>query len=258
MLPSVARLLWTDGRSDETLARSPVMGVLAHRAIATLLTSTPADRMTDIGWREAIAQADQLFGAHLVENRAHRLTIAAATVTYFRLLLPPASWRVHVDVELNIAGHHPDVLWRHSNGRVLIDEIKTGYMNLDTRETRDQALTYLRAGQSAFGCNVVGVRVLSTTSLARSWLLSARGHRQPLAGTAVLPAVPPPRRALRETFPGVCESGPNEASDLGAGPRAPPRFGADCRTDQAPNGAQPWTPTRPWPATGRWGPPPTG
>jgi hypothetical protein len=209
--------------NDEVLARTALVGSLAHRAIVELLAQgagnspgLPAVMTGEL----ALLTADGLLGAASVQTRALRQVLAGAICGYFWHLLPPSPWSF-------LAGEHPlrpgrvDVLWAEPGGRVLIDEIKTGRSGVDLAATAAQARRYLNAGALQFGAALVGVRVLCPADPPRSWLCRPGAGPLPLSQTPY----------LREPPLGTILSGPRSrrraGPDLGGRPvrgdRGPPR-----------------------------------
>jgi hypothetical protein len=209
---------------DEVLARTTLIGSLAHRAIVELLAQyagnspgLPAAMTGEL----ALSTADGLLGPASVQTRAHRQVLAGAICSYFWHLLPPSPWSF-------LAGEHSlrpgrvDVLWAEPGGRVLIDEIKTGRGGVDLAATAAQARRYLTAGVAQFGAALVGVRVLSTADPSRSWLCRPGAGPLPLASTPYLRE--PPDGA---TLPGArvrSRPGPGLGGRPVRGDRGPPRL----------------------------------
>jgi hypothetical protein len=164
--------------TDEELARSNDVGRLIHQAIAELATETSYDGFGPATFTAAASR--QLGGFRPIEARAHRQNVAAGIAVYFGWLRLPSPW-AFVGAELQLGGGRTDLLWRHDDGRLLVDEIKTGNpRRLLLRATREQVERYLALGRQQWGPRFVGVRLLSTADPVTSLFVDADGATSPL------------------------------------------------------------------------------
>lgn len=183
----LARPRWLAPPEDEPLARSALVGTLAHMAITAVLRdpACPAATLDALPWHRALQEADRLLYPAAIENRAHRQIIAAAVLAYFHRLLPPQGW-VFGDAEPRLSGTRPDVLWCGPRCTLLLDEIKTGRSAVDDLRTLKQASRQMAAARAVHGDAVIGVRVICTTAPMSSWVLDNHGRQVPLNATELL------------------------------------------------------------------------
>lgn len=216
----LARPPWLAPPEDEPLARSALVGTLAHLAITAVLRdpACPAATLDALPWHRALQEADRLLFPGAIENRAHRQIIAAAVLAYFHRLLPPKGW-VFGAAERGLSGTRPDVLWCGPRCTLLLDEIKTGRSAVDDLRTLKQASRHLAAARALHGDAVIGVRVLSTTTPTSSWVLDPQGRQAPLNATELLRhrlALGRPARRPRQV-------GSGSGRPIVVSSRAPPR-----------------------------------
>ena len=173
---------------DETLARYKDVAVLSRRVITTLAahTRTPDVRLII----QSVAEALPRFGP--MEARAHQQNAAGNVAAFFTHLLPPAEWAFHGHTH-HLGIGQMELLWKHADGRVLLDELHTGRPALlNTTVVHDRALELLAHGRHVFAAQLAGVRLLCTSNPRSSLLFS------PIAPTAALhtTAYVRPRSAL--------------------------------------------------------------
>ncbi|RYP86864.1 hypothetical protein EKO23_07780 [Nocardioides guangzhouensis] len=149
---------------DEGLARAGDVGSRAHHAIATL-----AARGTRPTYQEQVAVvASLLAGFRPIEARAHRQNLLAAVGSYFAHLALPDGWQFHGS-EGRLGTGRVDLIWCDPDGRILLDEIKTGNpRTLLIQRTRAQVHGYLAAASEIWSTQFLGVRLLSTLDPATS------------------------------------------------------------------------------------------
>lgn len=151
-------------QQEETMARSMTVGTLTHQAIARIAAMT-LQPSQDLITKEANAE---LTAFRPIEMRAHRQNIAGAVSAYFWHLLPPPHW-LFMGSEVHLGLGRIDLLWLHSDGWWLVDEVKVGHgTGLGTRETTEQVDKYSAAGTDMWGNDFAGVRVLTTGDPSRS------------------------------------------------------------------------------------------
>ena len=181
-------------RDGQDLTPPTRIGTLAHRLLAQALTELGGDASATPAPASPVAVAeltDRLLGRHRLENRAHRQTLRATVRAYFAHLLPPPGWEF-TGSELPLPPGRIDLYWTAPDGRVLLDEVKTGMFGADLEATAAQCHRYLHDATAQFGEALIGIRVLSIRDPPRSWLLRPGQHTVPLYGSGyVHPAVPP-------------------------------------------------------------------
>lgn len=144
--------------ADETMARSMTVGALTHRAIASIAAVT-LEPSHELITTEANAGLTEF---RPIEKRAHRQNIAGAISAYFWHMLPPPHW-LFMGSELHLGLGRIDLLWLHSDGWWLVDEVKVGHgTELGTRKTVEQVERYSAAGLDMWGDDFAGVRILTT------------------------------------------------------------------------------------------------
>lgn len=99
-------------------------------------------------------------------------------------MFPPACWSF-VGAEVRFGGGVADLVWRSSDGEVLIDEVKvTGLARvLEDSRTRTQIDRYRLWGRSEFGDLFEGVRLLALAGPLRSRWYPPTGPSQRLVDT---------------------------------------------------------------------------
>lgn len=143
---------------DEGLARKADLGIRAHQVIAKL--AARGAQPTYAEQTEAVKAA--LTGFRPVEKRAHRQNLLSDVHTYFTHLIPPASW-LFAGSEDRLGTGRVDLIWTDPDGRILLDEIKTGTpWSLRTTNTQLQVAGYIAAARTRWGRLFVGLRLLST------------------------------------------------------------------------------------------------
>jgi hypothetical protein len=161
----------------ETMARHRDVGAACHRIIANLAQRSHNPSL------EQIKQEVRRHLRHLAENegRAHRQNLTGLTDTYFRELAPGQQWRFHGS-EVHLGNGRVDLLWKAADGRLMVDELKTGHWTFfGTREHHEQARRYLHDTRDLFGPHVVGLRLLCLTRPRNSlYLTNPLGQFGPL------------------------------------------------------------------------------
>jgi hypothetical protein len=166
-------------QDDETLARHASLGVLCHFVITTLAARTRTPDVLTI--MAAVAEALPPYGQN--EGRAHQQNAAGAVSTFFNRLLPPPCWHFH-GAEVSLGRGRVDLLWQDRDGRLLLDELKTGRPELlATTSNQEQVARYLRDGTHIFGDALVGIRLVCTSNPRRSQFLQLGTPAVPLFTT---------------------------------------------------------------------------
>jgi hypothetical protein len=165
---------------DEELARSSQIGVAVHAAIGALAAVTRCPTTTQLQ-----AAANRALGDFApIEARAHKQNVASLAGSYFWHLLPPAEF-VFAGSELDLGVGRVDLLWRDSDDRLLVDEIKTGSpRELSLARTTAQVTRYLDCATQLWPDQCIGVRLLCLADPRRSVLVRPDGSRAPLPRTA--------------------------------------------------------------------------
>jgi hypothetical protein len=115
-------------------------------------------------------------------TRAHlRARCAVAAAGYFDRFVLDQPWQVE-GAEICLGASRLDLLWRHPDGRLLADELKTGRLlqPLWQRDALEQAARHASGGERRWGAQFLGVRLLWTQAPERSLLVRANGHTQTL------------------------------------------------------------------------------
>jgi hypothetical protein len=165
---------------DEELARSSQIGVAVHAAIGSLAAVTRCPTTTQLQ-----AAANRALGDFApIEARAHKQNVASLVGSYFWHLLPPAEF-LFAGTELDLGAGRVDLLWRDSDDRLLIDEIKAGSpRELSLARTTAQVTRYLDCATRLWPDQCIGVRLLSLADPHRSVLVRPNGSQAPLPRTA--------------------------------------------------------------------------
>lgn len=114
--------------------------------------------------------------AHLGKKAvAERQNVAMAANTYFRYLPLPGEW-TFIGAERYLGLGRIDLLWQHQDGRLVIDEIKTGApRQLRLSATQTQAGRYLSTAARLWTPRLAGLRLLSTTRVRDSLFFPSDG-----------------------------------------------------------------------------------
>lgn len=163
--------------NDPTLARHELIGTRVHDVIASLARTTRTPQIHEI-----LSAAERAL-PHLEPNegRAHKQNIAGLTASYFRRLVPDPEWRF-AGAEKHLGIGRIDLLWEHTSGELLIDELKAGQASFfGTSAHHAQARRYLVGGRTAYGSRLRAVRLLCLTDPSRSLVFDdPAGPPQPL------------------------------------------------------------------------------
>lgn len=147
------------------------VGVRAHRVIAGLMTG---DRRPDP--RAALAACRADLEAHPEPDRVRRRATAqglrSCVAVYLTVAWPGEGWRC-IGAEVRLGKRVADLVLEHDDGRVLIDEVKTGEVpSFADAQVRD----LLAAGRRRWSRNFCGVRVVPLSNLAAMWLADRSGQ----------------------------------------------------------------------------------
>jgi hypothetical protein len=167
---------------DEELARSSQIGVAVHATIGSLAAHTRSPTVAELQ-----KAADRALGSFApIEARAHKQNVASLAGSYYWHLLPPATW-LFAGTELDVGAGRVDLLWRDSDDRLLIDEIKAGSAReLGLARTAAQITRYLDCATQRWPDQFIGIRLLSLADPHRSVLVRPDRSRTPLHQTDYL------------------------------------------------------------------------
>lgn len=164
---------------DEGLARSADLGSITHRAIAQLVLLGRTPTLAE----QTQAIAALLAGVGPIEKRAHRQNLRAAVMAYFSRLALPEPWHL-LTTETPLGRGRVDLSWRDDQGRVLLDEVKTGHHQwLATSTVQLQLRQYIASGHALWGDAFLGCRLLSTHDPGSSTFTDTSLRTVPLAQT---------------------------------------------------------------------------
>ena len=157
------------------------VGTRVHRVIAGLARAHPTDRPSPaVVLSACCADLDRDRVDERVRRRAVSQGLRTATNVYVGLAWPPDGW-VFAGAEVSLGGARADLVWEHTDGRVLIDELKTGADDTAAR----QVARLLAAGRRRYGTALVGVRLVPLGAINRMRLVGADTGTPPgLVGVA--------------------------------------------------------------------------
>lgn len=140
-----------------------------ERVIAALATQTRTPTPAQI-----LAAVDApANGSDPSVARARRQELAGVAGAYFRRLLPPPGWEFH-GAEVALDPDRVELLWRHHDGRMLIDQVHTGpAFVVAATTTLRQAAESLEQTCRVFGDAATGLRLLAVAEPDRSLFLPA-------------------------------------------------------------------------------------
>ncbi len=162
-------------------------GILTHALIAMLVPELP--RLTPVTLPERIHDlAGALVGGDNVNRRRVLLSTAAGHAATYLRRLAPTSWSL-LGCEFDTGNGRVDLAWQHEDGRVFFDEVKTVNRPVAvlTPSWVDQAARYARGGETRFGAQFVGVRLLPIGALHCSALVGGDGRSSVLTPTSADP-----------------------------------------------------------------------
>lgn len=145
------------------------VGVRAHRIIAGLAASGvrpgPADVLAAV-----LSDLDASPVVERVRRRAVLQTCVGAVNVYIGRAWPAGPW-LFEGAEVDLGPARADLVWRHGDTQaILVDELKTGAVSASDLE--DQCARLLAGATAAYGCHLLGVRVVPLAAPTR-----ARLHR---------------------------------------------------------------------------------
>lgn len=164
------------GDAETAMAVTRSAGTATHKVIAGALTALASDG-DPIGRIELAGPVDLVALAHAAHNptvtgpmRASVRISASTNANKYLTRCTPTGWHL-IGCEVRLDGAIADVVWEHPNGRVFIDEIKTGVAGRDVPDVVDQLTRLVRAGKGRWGTRFVGVRhlPLATPRYATVW-----------------------------------------------------------------------------------------
>lgn len=168
-----------DERSDED-RWSLRVGSCAQQAIALVCHQdvVPTDRYRS---RLAVLDATRAVTTGLVLSAPRQIAFAGEVATfssaYLHRYCPTSPWRL-LSSELTLRSSRADLVWwNDDDGRVVLDEIKTGRSRNDHTAAKDQALRHLRGAVEVWGRNVAGVRLLWLSAPRMSQLYTPGKNR---------------------------------------------------------------------------------
>lgn len=160
-------------------------GVLTHALLATLTASGSKPAFSEL-----LAAASDLAATAnppgsdrywRTRRRALRTAISLSASMYVREAWLPEPWAIEA-VERSLGAARADLVWRHPDGRVIVDEVKTGQTIGDDAE--DQ-LDRLWAGAHAeYGSDLVALRLVAVRAMSRSLTITAGGRVDGIASGA--------------------------------------------------------------------------
>jgi hypothetical protein len=167
------------GSAGKEIVDGRVRGVIKHTLTGELL----AAGIRNPSFEEILTRANRfepLQSDAIIYRQAARQHICTGVARYFRLFLPPASWRFE-GYEVEVGGVSFDHLWTDDNDRLVADELKTGRLPEAGRDEHERQLArQLKAGARAQGDGFRGVRVCVFTAPTRSFFAHPDGTREPL------------------------------------------------------------------------------
>ncbi|MGB3763759.1 MAG: hypothetical protein WA966_11090 [Ornithinimicrobium sp.] len=165
---------------DEGFARSTDLGTLTHLAIARLAHPGPTPTLS----RQTQVIAALLEGVRPIEKRAHRQNLRAAVMAYFSRLALPPQWEL-LATESPLGRGRIDLAWRDNDGRILLDEVKTGHhCLLRTTAVQMQVHGYITSARTLWGTAFLGCRLLSTHDPGSSTYTDTSLRTVPLVQTS--------------------------------------------------------------------------
>ncbi len=158
--------------------RATTAGIAAHAVVAEALSAGTVPSGT---------QLLKMARRHLVDVPGPaRLGLAQQVATcvsrYLRFERPPGPWRF-IGAEIRLGSGRVDLVWAAPDGRVLIDELKTGSGFILTSSVTQQLVRYAADGRDVYGHAFAGVRCVLPFAPDRSLFVDASGRCTPLAHT---------------------------------------------------------------------------
>jgi hypothetical protein len=141
-----------------------VAGRLAHRAVQGVLRQCPNPTFEDVGELLPSVLSRVLERESGLGSQKRRTSIRAegAAMLYLTRFAPVPSCEF-VGAEAPVEGGQVDLVWRHADGGVFFDELKTNRVRVDAQPNgmfAEQSSRYACAGRSLFGDAFAGVRIV--------------------------------------------------------------------------------------------------
>lgn len=170
----------SDVGGDDMGERDREIGRRVHGLIAGFCARGVVPEPTQV-W----VATGRLFAARPMPlNQSSRQRAACATSVFFTRFHRPG-W-TFLGAEVVLEEGRADLLWQLPDGRVVIDELKSGSIGavVEDRRTLEQVERYRQAGVRRFGADFAGVRLLPLTSPGRARFHPAVGPAVDLAAAA--------------------------------------------------------------------------
>lgn len=180
--------------THDSVAYDAKIGVLAHQIIAILAPTVRSLSKDEQRTRIADTVAAVVTSPTLGRLGKARLRVISMVMAYVNLYMPPVD-ATFLGAELVTGNGRVDLAWSLTGTGVWFDEIKTWRhqrVGLDTA-TWDQVHRYIDAGQSAFGDDFAGLRVITLSDPAGSVSIDRWGTVEGLVQSVLAPT----RLALR-------------------------------------------------------------
>ena len=153
----------------DTNAYAVRVGQRAHTAAGLVLSAgVESDRTRRV--QQVIRACRQVLAAAPIDKRqrAALRDCATAVSAYLARFALPEDWEF-LGVEIPLGGGRADVGYRHcEDGRIFLDEFKTGRGRTNETRLRSQITRYLEGGTDRWGDNFVGLRLCAVAEPQRS------------------------------------------------------------------------------------------
>jgi len=154
------------------------VGRRIHRVIAELVDRPePVDAATVMATVAALWRRDPVGGS--VASSA-RLRCSTSVAVYFNRFLPDATWEF-AGCEVRLGRAVADLVWRRpADGTVVVDELKSGAVDVTDRRVADQLGRLASGGRARWAGRFAGVRLVPLGSPARTAMLDGYGRNVPV------------------------------------------------------------------------------
>lgn len=160
-----------DDEHAELHLEAAAIGRCAHTVIATVLAEgLEAERGCRV--QQILRVTREVLADYPIKARVRAVLMecSTASATYLARFALPQGW-YFLDSEIPLEGGRADIAYAHeSDGRVLLDEIKTGRGRHGEARLRTQIDRYVLAGRERWGSRFVGVRLCAVSQPSRTRL----------------------------------------------------------------------------------------
>lgn len=159
------------------------VGVRVHRVIGSLVDGPIPSPLEVVAATRQWWTHDPCGGTTAASAR---LRCATCVSVYFQRCVPDRKMWASTGVEVRAGRAVADLVWTHTDGRVVFDELKSGAPDPETdAELADQLMRLVEGGTELYGDKFAGVRLVPLEAPAKTRMFTTRaGALVPVRTTA--------------------------------------------------------------------------